>query len=190
MASMFKVTELEIPKVMLIEGFGGGDERGRSAKFFSKAFLENVEINFVPLEVLSIHSNENVLRGIHFQERYGQSKVISCINGELFVVAVDVERDSETFGKWCSVVLNKDSQMLYIPAKCAVGSFAITNSDFICMFGENPFMAEYEAGIIWNDEEIAVKWPRKKEQRIMSKKDENWPSFDEIRKNWKMNEER
>ena len=177
-----KITELEIPKVILLEGLGGEDERGQSAKFFSREALKTVEIDFTPLEILSIRSNENVLRGIHFQKQYRQSRTISCIRGELFVAVVDLNLGSRFWGKWCSVILNRPSQMLYVPSDCAVGSFAMKQTDFICMFGENSFIVGDDSGIIWNDKEIAIDWPKEVENVILSEKDRNWPAFKEIRK--------
>ena len=175
-----KITELEIPKVILLEGLGGEDERGQSAKFFSREALKTVEIDFTPLEILSIRSNENVLRGIHFQKQYRQSRAISCIRGELFVAVVDLNQGSRFFGKWCSVILNRPSQLLYVPSDCAVGSFAMKQTDFICMFGENSFIVGDDSGIIWNDKEIAIDWPKEVKNVIISEKDRNWPAFKQV----------
>ena len=108
--------------------------------------------------------------------------MISCIRGKLFIAVVDLNQESRSLGKWCSVILNRPSQMLYVPDDCAVGSFAMKQTDFICMFGENSFISGYDSGIIWNDKEIAIDWPKGVKNVILSEKDRNWPTFKEIRK--------
>ena len=86
MGSILKVESLEIPEIKLIEVYKSGDERGSNIKIFSKEELEKNGIDFSPLEILLLHSNKNVLRGLHYQKQCGQSRIISCIRGEVFVI--------------------------------------------------------------------------------------------------------
>lgn len=180
----------QFSKIRLIEGHAGEDNRGRSTKLYSKELFKTEGIEFTPIEILSIHSKKNVLRGLHYQKRYGQSRAISCLGGKLFVVAVDLDSDSDFFGKWCSVILDNPLKTLYISSDCAVGTFAVEDTDFIYMCGENPFMPEYESGIIWNDKDINIEWQGSDETRIISKKDKAWHAFAEFKKNMVKYDER
>lgn len=158
MANQIIVTELEIQGAKLIESNSFEDNRGNSTKIFSKAELSECGIDFAPLEIMNIHSNKNTLRGLHFQRVYGQSRMISCYSGKIFVVIADIVSSSKTFGKWCSVILDKTEKMLYIPKEYAVGSLAIEDSYFNFMCGDNPFMKEYASGILWNDPDLNINW--------------------------------
>lgn len=180
MTKSFLFDSFNIQGVQLIEGFETQDERGGSAKNFSYVELGKNGIDFRPLEILTINSKKNVVRGLHFQREKGQSKLISCISGELFVAVVDLRMDSVTLGEWCSVILTKSSQSIYIPIGCAVGTMALNDSIFVCACGENIFIPEYDAGIRWDDKQIAIVWPDNKGQEyVVSEKDRSLPMFRE-----------
>lgn len=180
MIKAFSVDNLDITGVRLIKGFEAYDQRGRSVKNFSYPELAKNGIDFRPLEILTICSKKNVVRGLHFQKKYGQSKLISCISGSIFVAVVDIKPDSATFGKWCSVVLSNPSQSLYIPKEYAVGTMALEDAIFTCACGDNIFMPEYDGGIRWDDNDIGIVWPNKICQKsILSERDEKLPLFKE-----------
>lgn len=182
MANKIIVTELEIQGVKLIESNNFEDNRGNSTKIFSKAELSECGIEFSPLEIMNIHSNKNTLRGVHFQRKYGQSRMISCYRGKLLVVAVDIVSDSSTYGKWCSAILDNPQKVIYIPKECAVGSLAIDDADFTYICGEYPFMKGYESGIKWDDEILNIDWIHNSTKKIISIKDANLPAFNRIGK--------
>lgn len=190
MVKTFLGDSFSIQGVKLIEGFEIQDERGGSAKVFSYTELGKDGIDFYPLEILTINSKKNVVRGLHFQREKGQSKLISCIMGEMFVAVVDLRMDSETFGEWSSAILTKPSQSIYIPVGCAVGTMALADSIFVCACGENAFIPEYATGIQWNDEDIAINWPDNEGQGfVISEKDRSLPTFREYTRFY-MNKER
>lgn len=177
MGSILKVTQLELPEVKLIEVCKSSDERGRNIKIFSSEELKAVGIDFTPVEILSIHSNEHVLRGMHFQKKFVQSRITSCVNGELFVAMVDVKPESKTKGQSCTYVLKQFTQYIYIPAGYALGTYAVKDSDFICMCGDYPFAADYAAGIRWDDPDVGIEWPIEGDNVILSKGDKELPDF-------------
>lgn len=180
MIKAFSVDNLDITGVRLIKGFEAYDQRGRSVKNFSYPELTKNGIDFRPLEILTICSKKNVVRGLHFQKKHGQSKLISCILGNIFVVVVDIKPDSITLGKWCSVVLSDSSQSLYIPKEYAVGTMALEDALFTCVCGDNVYMPEYDCGICWNDKDVGIIWPDTKGQEaVVSERDKNLPSYRE-----------
>lgn len=191
MAKIFLFESFDIPDVRLINGFESNDDRGGNAKSFSYSELIKNGIDFIPLEILTINSKKNVVRGLHFQREKGQTKLISCISGRLFVVIVDLRMNNATFGKWCSVILNKPSQSIYIPAGCAVGTMAFVDSVFLCACGENIFIPEYDAGIRWDDPDINILWPQCEEiTYILSDRDANLKTLKEMKELIRKYEER
>lgn len=176
MVKSFSMKDFDIPGLRLIKGFESHDDRGKNVKFFSYPELIKDNIDFQPLEILTIWSKKNVVRGLHFQKRYGQSKLISCISGSLFVVAVDLNLSSKTFGKWCSVVLSEPTQSFYVPKECAVGTMALEDTTYICNCGDNAFMSEYDCGLRWDDKDIGIIWPNIMCQKpIVSERDGKLP---------------
>lgn len=131
------------------------DNRGSNTKVYDEASRNQ----FVPVECLVIESKKNVIRGLHYQAKKGQSKRITCISGKLYVVVADVSPNSKTFGKWCAVTLTQSNTSIIIPSEYAVGTYAIEDSVFLCECGENPFIAELSSGIRWDDPTLKISWP-------------------------------
>ena len=102
------------------------------------------------------------------------------IKGKIFAVILDIDEKSETFGKWTSIEMNNNGEMIYIPEKCAFGSFALEDSYILCKCG-NKFIAEYSDGILWNDKDINVDWPLDKldGEVVLSDKDKRLQLFKE-----------
>lgn len=191
MAKTFLFDSFDIPEVQLIDGFESNDDRGGSTKSFSYSELIKNGIDFMPLEILTIYSKKNVVRGLHFQREKGQTKLISCISGKLFVAVVDLRVNNMTFGKWCSVIINKPSQSIYIPAGCAVGTMALADSAFICACGENVYIPKYDAGIRWDDPDINILWPQCEGiAHILSDRDTNLMTLKEMKELIRKYEER
>ena len=191
MNSIVKISNLNLANIKVIETNHLTDERGSNDKLFSEADLKANGIEFLPKELLLIHSDKNVLRGEHFQKKYAQSKLISCIKGKLFIAIVNVNPQSQNVGKHCTCILNEENYHLYIPQGYAVGTYALEASDFICMCGGNPFIPEYAGGIRWNDPTINIKWPTGGEcELIISKADQKLPTFKNVMEEMRAYEER
>jgi len=141
------------------------DKRGYFVEIFKKKFLKK---NFI-FSCIS-HSKKNVLRGLHLQLKNPQGKFLTVIEGKIFDVVVDLRRNSKTFGRYFSIILeSKDKKSLYIPEGFAHGFLCLKKS-IVCYFFVLYRDKKSEIGIIWNDKNLNINWPVKKP--ILSKKDE------------------
>jgi len=141
------------------------DKRGYFVEIFKKKFLKK---NFI-FSCIS-HSKKNVLRGLHLQLKNPQGKFLTVIEGKIFDVVVDLRRNSKTFGRYFSIILeSKDKKSLYIPEGFAHGFLCLKKS-IVCYFCTKYRDKKSEIGIIWNDKNLNINWPVKKP--ILSKKDE------------------
>ena len=132
-------------------------------------------------------SKEGVLRGLHFQiNPYPQSKLVRCISGEIFDVAVDLRKNSPTFGRWISAILSSNNlNQLWIPDGFAHGFLTLSDVAFVQYKVTNYWSQKCEYSLIWNDLEVNIDWPFKicdKSKIKLSQKDEHAPNLYEISK--------
>lgn len=173
---------LEIPDVILIEPEVFEDPRG----FFFESYREEIfaQNGITTKFVQDNHSRsqKGVLRGLHFQiEPKAQAKLIRVIKGEVFDVAVDIRKGSETFGKHVSVRLNeKNKKMLYVPPGFAHGYCVLEDGTELLYKVSDSYSSKHERGIIWNDPSLAIKWPKLNGDYILSEKDKKYPLFQEL----------
>ena len=156
-----KVTPTSLPDVLLIEPQVFGDERGFFFESFNeRAFTEKTGIQARFVQDNHSRSARNVLRGLHYQIKQPQGKLVRVVAGEVFDVAVDLRRKSPTFGKWTGAILSAENKrLLWIPEGFAHGFLVLSESaDFI--YKTNTYYApEHERCIAWNDPEIGIRWP-------------------------------
>lgn len=179
------VTRTSISDVIIIEPTVFSDERGCFFESFNHKAFENIvgyPVNFVQ----DNHSKSirNVLRGLHFQQPpYEQGKLVRCISGEVFDVAVDLRMTSPTFGKWVGVLLSSDNnRQLWIPEGFAHGFVVLSDRAEFIYKTTNYYNPESESSIIWSDSALNILWPVDKP--ILSYKDrqaQSWSDF--IQKN-------
>jgi dTDP-4-dehydrorhamnose 3,5-epimerase len=150
-----------IPEVLILEPRVFGDARG----FFYESYNEREFSSSTGSRARFVQDNHsrsarNVLRGLHYQVRQPQGKLVRVIDGEIYDVAVDVRRSSPTFGKWASVVLSSQNRrMLWIPAGFAHG-FLVTSEHAEVLYKATDYWApEHERCIAWNDPQLAIPWP-------------------------------
>lgn len=176
----FRFQRLEIPDIVLIEPAVFGDERGFFLEFYKRSDFLRAGINEDFVQDNHSSSLKGVLRGLHFQkEPASQGKLIRCIRGEIFDVAVDIRKDSPTFGRWVSVILSEDNRrMLYIPPGFAHGFQVMSERAEVIYKTTREYSPEHEAGIIWNDPDLSIPWPIK--EPVLSKRDRGWPFLKEI----------
>jgi dTDP-4-dehydrorhamnose 3,5-epimerase len=168
------IKELSIPGVFEITLKPLNDDRG----FFMRTYdlelfrREGLQTEWVQ-ENHSHSQRKGIIRGLHFQvEPFEETKLVRCISGEIFDVAVDIRKGSETFGKWIGAHLSGDNKkMLYIPRGFAHGYCTLTDISEVVYKVDNYYSREHERGIIWNDEEIEIDWPVS--NPILSVKDQN-----------------
>jgi dTDP-4-dehydrorhamnose 3,5-epimerase len=156
-----QIQKTEIPDVLIIEPKVFGDDRG----FFFESFNERcfAELTGIsPRFVQDNHSRSarNVLRGLHYQIRQPQGKLVRVTSGEVFDVAVDMRRSSPTFGRWVGVTLSAENKrQLWIPEGFAHG-FVVTSESAEFLYKTTDYWApEYERSVRWDDPAIGIRWP-------------------------------
>ena len=157
-----------------------GDERGFFMETYKKEDFEKAGIKGEFVQDNHSRSRYGVLRGLHFQkEPYAQAKIVRCVRGVIFDVAVDLRRDSPTFGKWVGVILSEfNKHQLYIPRGFAHGFCVLSEVAEVVYKVDNKYAPDYEGGVIWNDEDIGIEWPI--DEPILSEKDKKWPTLKEL----------
>ena len=170
-----KATSLAIPEVVLLEPRVFGDARGFFFESFNQVQFEAAvgrAVNFV--QDNHSRSAQNVLRGLHYQIRQPQAKLIRVTVGAVFDVAVDIRRSSPTFGKWVGELLSAENKrQMWIPQGFAHGFFVLSDAAE-CLYKTTDYWApEHERSIAWNDPVIGVEWPTGGKSLILSPKDQN-----------------
>ena len=155
-----KVEALAIPEVLLITPRVFGDARGFFMESWNRrAFAEaGLDLDFV--QDNHSRSQQGVLRGLHYQIRQPQGKLVRVVAGAVFDVAVDMRRSSSYFGQWAGATLSSENQqMLWVPPGFAHGFYVLSESaDFLYKTTEF-YAPEAERCVIWNDPDIAIDWP-------------------------------
>lgn len=174
-----KFIPTEIPGVVIIEPKVFGDERGFFFESYRKdIFKENgIDVDF--MQDNHSLSQKGVLRGLHYQiAPKAQAKLVRVVRGEAFDVAVDIRKDSKTFGRHVSVVLSAENKkMMCIPAGFAHGFCALKDQTEFLYKTSDIYSPSHERGIIWNDPDLAIHWPALDAPIIVSEKDKKYPSF-------------
>jgi dTDP-4-dehydrorhamnose 3,5-epimerase len=167
-----KVVPCAIPDVLIVEPRVYGDNRGAFLETYNeRAFAALGFHHHYVQDNLSI-SKRNVIRGLHYQVRHSQGKLVRAICGEVLDVAVDLRRWSQTFGKYVAVRLSdKDHKALWIPAGFAHGFAALSKTVFFAYKATDFYTPEFERTIVWNDPEIGIDWGMNPEHSIVSEKD-------------------
>ena len=167
-----QVVRADIPEVLVIEPRVFGDDRG----FFYESYNQRGFAGATGLDVHFVQDNHsrsarNVLRGLHYQLRQPQGKLVRVTAGEVYDVAVDIRRGSPTFGKWAAVVLSAANRRMYwVPAGFAHG-FLVTSDYAEVQYKTTDYYApEHERCIAWNDRDLAISWPVRGEP-VLSTKD-------------------
>ena len=152
------------------------DNRGYFRELFTEKFLK---VKF-PFDMMSF-SKKNVIRGLHMQLKNPQGKLLTVVSGKLFDVALDCRKKSKTYGKYFSIILSaKDNTSLYVPAGFAHGFCSLEDNTILHYKCTKYRHAKSEIGIMWNDPELKIHWPKKK--FIISNKDKKNISFKDFKK--------
>ena len=174
-----KVSSCAIADVLLIEPKVFGDDRG----FFFESFNQKSFNQATGLAVNFVQDNHsksarNVLRGLHYQIRQPQGKLVRVIAGEVFDVAVDIRRSSPTFGQWVGEVLSADNKrQLWVPPGLAHGFVVLSESAEFLYKTTDYYAPEFERCIAWNDPILAIKWPVLGGPPLLSGKDAQGVAF-------------
>lgn len=175
-----KVTPTAIPEVLIIEPKVFGDARGFFYESFNgKAFDEAVGRHVEFVQDNHSRSAKGVLRGLHYQIKQPQGKLVRVVRGAVFDVAVDIRRSSPTFGKWVGVELSEDNhRQLWVPEGFAHGFLVLSETAEFLYKTTDYYAPAHERGLRWNDATLAIDWPDCGVQPQLSNKDAVAPYLD------------
>ena len=172
-----KILDCNIPDVKLIKYESFSDERGVFIELFKQNSFKDINLAFIQDNL--VFSKKNVLRGLHYQSRFPQGKLISVVKGEIFDVAVDLRKESSSYGSWVGEILSdNNSSQLYIPPGFAHGYTVLSDDAIVIYKCTEYYHPEDQSGIIWNDSDINIDWPNL--SPIISEKDGKLPRLKEI----------
>lgn len=173
-----KATSTDLPDVLVLEPRVFQDERG----FFLESFNKRTFREATTLEVDFVQDNQsfsvrNVLRGLHYQVRQPQGKLVQAIAGEIFDVAVDIRRSSPNFGKWTAVNLSgSNHRMLWIPPGFAHGFVVLSEHALVLYKTTDYYAPAHERTIVWSDPTLGIRWPLEAAP-IVNEKDRRGTAF-------------
>ena len=159
-----------------------GDKRGWFMETYNQRDFIEAEINTKFVQDNQSCSQKGVLRGLHFQKNFPQTKLVRVIKGAVFDVAVDLRENSATYGKWHGEILTEDSKKQFlIPRGFAHGFLVLSDTAEFCYKCDDFYHPNDEGGIMYNDPDINIKWPQIDVQLILSDKDTKWPTLKELK---------
>lgn len=173
-----KISKTKIEGVYIIEPEPREDSRGYFARIFAKEELKKAGINFSIVHInRSLSKEKGIIRGMHYQSSpFGEDKIVQCLEGRIFDVALDLRKNSKTFGQWVGQILDsKNKKMMLTPKGCAHGFQTLEKNSLAQYFATQVYSPNHERGIRYNDPRFSIKWPIKK--AILSDKDKNYPDY-------------
>lgn len=180
----FKFIKTSIDGVMIIEPTAFGDSRG----YFMETY-QQYDFKAAGIDVQFVQDNQSmsvkgVLRGLHFQKQYSQAKLVRCIRGEVFDVAVDLRAGSPTYGKWEGAILSDENRrQFFIPKNFAHGFLVLSDEAEFVYKVDDFYHPNDEGGLMWNDPDIGINWPIPEGMEIkLSDRDKLHPAFKDFKK--------
>lgn len=176
------INKTKIEGVYVIEPQPREDSRGYFARVFAKEELEKEGVSFPIVHINRSKTMEaGTIRGIHYQKTpHQEDKIIQCLEGKIFDIAVDIRPKSKTYGQWVGEILNPENKkMLLVPKGCAHAFQTLKENTVVEYFVTQYYAPDFENGIRYNDPFFKIKWPI--EKAIVSEKDGKWPDFEVLR---------
>ena len=176
-----KVVNTSIPEVKIIETQVFGDERGFFMETFRASIMDELTGGKPFVQDNHSKSAQGILRGLHYQMQQTQGKLVRVVQGTVFDVAVDMRKDSATFGQWVGEVLSAENKkQLWVPEGFAHGFYVMTESAEFVYKCTDYYAPEFDRSLKWNDPAVGIDWPLVDgKQPLVSEKDENGKSFAE-----------
>jgi len=173
--SKMKFLSTEIKEVIIIEPDVFQDNRGFFMETFRANLLAENGINYQFVQDNHSGSKKNILRGLHYQIKNPQGKLVRAIRGQIFDVAVDLRRSSDTFGKWVSIILSEENKNIFwIPPGFAHGYYVLSDWAEIVYKATDYYAPEYDRSLLWNDPDLGIYWPIPSGiEPLLSQKDRN-----------------
>lgn len=158
----YKFINTPIDGLYVIEPAVFGDERGYFLESYNQKDFYEAGLNMAFVQDNESRSAKGVLRGLHYQIKHPQGKLVRVTHGEVYDVAVDLRKNSVTFGKWYGLVLsNENKKQFYIPEGFAHGFLVLSDSAVFCYKCTDFYYPEDQGGIIWSDRDLNINWPLK-----------------------------
>ena len=170
--NVMKISPTKISEVLVLEPEVYADERGYFMETFRSSYLtkHGVELNFV--QDNQSQSRIGTLRGLHYQLEFPQGKLVRVISGTVFDVAVDIRKNSSTFGKWIGETLSAENKkQLWIPPGFAHGFLVLSNSAELFYKCTEYYHPDDDHSLLWNDRAVGIEWPLQNREPILSEKD-------------------
>ena len=174
-----KFIETKISDIIIIEPTVFGDTRGYFLEPYNKKKFEEVVGKTSFIQDNESKSSKGVLRGLHFQKPpFEQAKLVRCIEGEVLDVAVDIRKNSKTYGQHVAVLLSgENKRQLFVPRGFAHGFLVLSDTATFAYKVDNTYAPEFDAGIRWNDKELNIQWGLEESEVLVSAKDAELPFF-------------
>jgi dTDP-4-dehydrorhamnose 3,5-epimerase len=171
------VQATQIAGVLIVEPTVFGDDRGFFLESFNERVMREIGIDAHFVQDNHSRSQRNVLRGLHYQINQPQGKLVRVVSGAVFDVAVDIRRNSPTFGRWVGAELSAENKrMFWMPPGIAHGFMVLSDSADFLYKATDYYAPEFERTIVWNDPDLGIRWPKIGEP-ILSVKDAAGLSF-------------
>ena len=179
--SNFTFNETRIKGVYIIDVKTYGDNRGYFMETYKESDFKEAGLDYNFVQDNQSSSRKGVLRGLHFQKTHPQAKLVRVLKGEVFDVAVDLRKNSPTYGQWVGVVLSEENKRQFmIPRGFAHGFVVMSDYAEFAYKCDDLYHPEDEGGIMWNDPAISIEWPEVGEL-ILSEKDKVHPSLADLK---------
>ncbi|GAB4286728.1 MAG: dTDP-4-dehydrorhamnose 3,5-epimerase [Marinilabiliales bacterium] len=181
-----KIIETGIPDLLIIQPVVYKDSRGYFFESYNKNDFEQHGLSYDFVQDNQSFSEYGVVRGLHYQlQPYAQTKLIRVLDGEIYDVAVDIRKDSPTFGKWFGIILSSENfYQLLVPKGFAHGFSVLSQKADVMYKCDNFYNKESERGIIFNDKSLNIDWKIPENKMIISDKDKAFPSFQNAEMNF------
>lgn len=182
-----RITQTNLKDCFIIESSVFEDERGYFFEGFNQKKLEELSgVRFIPKQLNQSSSSYGVLRGLHFQvPPKAQAKLVSCVEGEVLDVAVDLRKESDSYGSYTAVKLSEENKKsLFIPNGMAHGFLVLSKVAKLMYLVDELYSPEHDSGIAYNDSQLKIEWNIPQENIILSEKDQQLPMLAEIKLNF------
>ena len=174
----FTIVQCPIAGLYEIQPKVFADNRGYFFESWSQRDFDVAGITYNFVQDNQSKSSKGVLRGLHFQKKHPQGKLVRVLSGEVFDVAVDIRKDSATYGKWYGVILSAERQNQFFISPGFAHGFLVLSDEAVFAYKCTDFYhPEDEGGIMWNDPSVGIQWPKLDVPYIFSEKDTKYPAF-------------
>ena len=167
-----KITKAKIPEVLIFEPTIHHDSRGYFMETFRRSFFDQLSLDLSFVQDNQSLSKKGTLRGLHYQLKYPQGKLVRVLKGEIFDVAVDLRKSSLSFGQWVGEILSEENRkQLWIPPGFAHGFLVLSETAEMSYKCTDYYHPDDDYSLLWSDPDIAIQWPQVDEDILVSKKD-------------------